>query len=63
MNEPSRPRRQGDRITTFFIAVQNVRFSNRPAGVKRFQAIRGSDGNVARGLVLLYGLGTQAGPS
>ena len=63
MNEPSHPRRQGDRITTFFIAVQNVRFSNRPAGVKRFQAIRGSDGNVARGLVLLYGLGTQAGPS
>ena len=29
----------------------------------RFQAIHGSDGNVARGLVLLYGLGTQAGPS
>src|SRR6516162_2992911 len=40
-----------------------VCFSNRPAGVKRFQAIHGSDGNVARGLVLLYGLGTQAGPS
>ena len=43
--------------------MRNVRFSNRPAGVKRFQAIHGSDGNVARGLVLLYGLGTQAGPS
>jgi hypothetical protein len=35
-----------------------VRFSNRPVGVKRFQAIHGSGGNVARGLVLLYGLGT-----
>jgi len=32
-------------------------------GVKRFQAIHDSDGNVARGLLLLYGLGTQAGPS
>ena len=41
----------------------DVRFSNRPVGVKRFQAIHDSDGNVARGLLLLYGLGTQAGPS
>src|SRR3974377_993779 len=38
----------------------DVRFSNRPVGVKRFQALQYSDGNVARGLVLLYGLGTQA---
>ena len=36
----------------------DVRFSNRPVGVKRFQAIHDSDGNVARGLVLLSGLGT-----
>src|SRR6516225_5996188 len=39
------------------------RFSNRPVGVKRFQALQYSDGNVARGLVLLYGLGTSARPS
>src|SRR6516165_2719703 len=32
-------------------------------GVKRFQAIHGSGGNVARGLVLLYGLGARALPS
>src|SRR6516164_9289644 len=37
----------------------DVRFSNRPVGVKRFQALQYSDGNVARGLVLLYGLGTS----
>src|SRR6516165_7930096 len=41
----------------------NVRFSNRPVGVKRFQALQYSGGNVARGLVLLYGLGTSARPS
>jgi len=41
----------------------HVRFSNRPVGVKRFQALQYSDGNVARGLVLLYGLGTSARPS
>jgi hypothetical protein len=38
--------------------TRHVRFSNRPVGVKRFQAIHGSGGNVARGLVLLYGIGT-----
>ena len=36
----------------------NVCFSNRPVGVKRFRAIHDSDGNVTRGLVLLYGIGT-----
>jgi hypothetical protein len=41
----------------------DVRFSNWPVGVKRFQALQYSDGNVARGLVLLYGLGTSARPS
>src|SRR6516165_9944679 len=45
------------------IALNHVRFSNRPVGVKRFQALQYSDGNVARGLVLLYGLGTSARPS
>jgi len=36
----------------------NVRFSNRPVWVKHFQAVA-----VTRGLVLLYGIGTQALPS
>jgi len=36
----------------------NVRFSNRPVKVKRFQAIHGCSVDVTRGLVLLYGLGT-----
>ena len=38
----------------------NVRFSNRPVGVKRFQAIHGSGVDVSRGLVLLFGIGTPA---
>jgi hypothetical protein len=42
-------------ITT---ALTNVRFSNRPVGVKRFQAIHDCGVDVARGLVLLYGIGT-----
>ena len=45
------------------IVLKHVRFSNRPVGVKRFRALQYSDGNVARGLVLLYGLGTSARPS
>src|SRR5262245_51804569 len=40
----------------------NVRFSNRPFRVKRFQTIHDSGVNVARGLALLSGLGTK-GPS
>ena len=36
---------------------RDVRFSNRPAGVKRFQVLHGGVG-VAHGLVLLYGIGT-----
>src|SRR4029079_13276420 len=39
------------------------RFSNRPFGVKHFQAIHHSGVNVARGLSLLFGLGTKALPS
>src|SRR6266481_6315334 len=38
----------------------NVRFSNRPFGVKRFQTIRTLGVDVARGLVLLFGIGTKA---
>jgi hypothetical protein len=38
----------------------HVGFSNRPFGVKRFQAIHHSSVDVAHGLVLLFGLGTKA---
>jgi len=37
---------------------RNVRFSNRPVGVKHFQTVHGSGFEVTRGLVLLYGIGT-----
>ena len=40
-----------------------VRFSNRPVWVKRFQTIHRSGVDVARGLVLLFGIGTRALPS
>src|SRR5262249_48464891 len=42
---------------------RDVRFSNRPVGVKRYQTIRGCGADVARGLVLLYGIDTSALPS
>jgi hypothetical protein len=41
----------------------NGRFSNRPVGVKRFQTIHRCSVDVARGLVLLFGIGTKALPS
>jgi len=41
----------------------NVRFSNRPFGVKRFQTIHHNSIDVAHGLVLLFGIGTRALPS
>jgi hypothetical protein len=41
----------------------HVHFSNRPVEVKRFQTIHGCGVDVARGLVLLYGIGTRAVPS
>ena len=40
-----------------------VRFSNRPFGVKRFQTIHHHSVDVARGLVLLFGISTTALPS
>src|SRR4030088_3656148 len=43
--------------------LRNVLFSNRPFGVKRFQTIRHCSVDVARGLVLLFGIGTRALPS
>src|ERR1700730_934174 len=42
---------------------RNVRFSNRPFGVKHFQTIHHHSVDVARGLVLLFGIGTRALPS
>src|SRR5262245_23461825 len=44
-------------------ATRHVRFSNRPSGVKRFQTVHHLSVNVARGLVLLFGIGTKALPS
>src|SRR5499433_3979976 len=41
----------------------NVRFSNRPFGIKHFQTIHDCSVDVARGLVLLFGIGTRALPS
>src|SRR5665647_2629202 len=41
----------------------NVRFSNRPFGVKHFQTIHHCSVDVAHGLALLFGLGTKALPS
>ena len=44
-------------------ASSNVRFSNRPIRVKRFQTNHDCGVDVARGLVLLSGIGTKALPS
>src|SRR5450759_1995700 len=41
----------------------DVRFSNRPFGVKRFQTIHHCSVEVTRGLVLLFGIGTRALPA
>ena len=43
--------------------LDNVRFSNRPFEVKRFQTIRRCGVDVTHGLVLLFGIGTKALPS
>ena len=45
------------------VAAAFVRFSNRPFGVKHFQTIHHCSVDVARGLVLLFGIGTKALPS
>jgi hypothetical protein len=45
------------------LPIGDVRFSNRPFGVKRFQTIHHCGVDVARGLVLLFGIGTKALPS
>ena len=43
-------------------AQADVRFSNRPFWVKRFQTIHGYGVDVAHGLALLFGIGTRALP-
>jgi hypothetical protein len=40
----------------------HVRFSNRPFGVKHFQTVHHCGVDVARGLALLFGIGTRAVP-
>jgi hypothetical protein len=40
------------------LTSRNVCFSNRPVGVKHFQALHDGGVGVAHGLVLLYGIGT-----
>src|ERR1039458_10296790 len=42
--------------------LANVRFSNRPFGVKHFQTIHHYSVDVAHGLALLFGIGTKALP-
>jgi hypothetical protein len=44
-------------------STAQVRFSNRPFGVKRFQATHQYSVDVTRGLVLLSGIGAKALPS
>ena len=45
------------------LSSSDVRFSNRPVGVKRIQTIHHDSVDVSRGLVLLFGIGTKALPS
>ena len=45
------------------VVLGDVRFSNRPFGVKHFQTIRRCSVDVTHGLVLLFGIGTKALPS
>jgi hypothetical protein len=47
---------------TTSLGVTNVRFSNRPLGVKHFQTIHHCSVDIARGLALLFGIGTKALP-
>ena len=42
--------------------LPDVAFSNRPVGVKRFQATHRCSVDVAHGLALLFGIGTRALP-
>src|SRR5712672_4790316 len=57
------PSRLRFRLSTLYDDTRNVRFSNRPFGVKHFQTIQHHSVDVAHGLVLLFGIGTKALPS
>ena len=46
-----------------YIRLRHFRFSNRPFWVKHFQTIHRCSIDVARGLALLFGIGTRALPS
>ncbi len=48
---------------TLYEPPLDVRFSNRPFWVKRFQTIHHHSIDIARGLVLLFGIGSKALPS
>ena len=50
-------------IASIWRCQSYFRFSNRPVGVKHFQAIHHCSVNVAHGLALLFGIGTKAVPS
>ena len=47
-------------IATLLECRPNGRFSNRPVGVKHFQTVHHCSVDVARGLALLFGIGTRA---
>src|SRR5262245_21412425 len=49
--------------TSVSMSLAGSCFFNRPSSVKRFQTIHHLSVNVARGLVLLFGIGTKALPS
>ena len=49
-------------MARFTKQLNDVRFSNRPVGVKHFQTIHHCSVDVARGLVLLFGIGARALP-
>src|SRR6202171_2453913 len=63
MDRTSKFHNNGYGDTFFGACLANVRFSNRPFEVKRFQTIHHRSIDVARGLVLLSGIGTRALPS
>ena len=60
------PLRRGIFLSSLLISARtaepqvNVRFSNRPFGVKHFQTVRRCSVDVTHGLVLLFGIGTKA---
>ena len=49
-------------ISTDRRCLRDIRFSNRPFGVKHFQTVHHFSVDVTHGLVLLFGIGTKALP-